>query len=127
MVRTIKAKFSKGVFQPLEPAVADAISGGEEVLITISTPATVLTGDPVAETPGAGSGLLTPRNSSGTSTPTALARDGRRSGYERRLPLYRRSQGLMPMKMSSRAGSMRPLPRSSWRMSRARSTGTAGL
>jgi predicted DNA-binding antitoxin AbrB/MazE fold protein len=58
MVRTIRAKFSKGVFQPLEPAVADAIREGEEVLITISTPATVLTGDPVAETAGGWVGLV---------------------------------------------------------------------
>ena len=51
MVRTIKAKFSKGVFKPLETEVADMVSEGEEVLITISTTPTA-PGDPLLETSG---------------------------------------------------------------------------
>ena len=37
MVRTIRAKFSRGVFEPLEPAAAEMMREGQEVLITIST------------------------------------------------------------------------------------------
>lgn len=37
MIRTIKAKFSKGMFEPLEPEAAEMVREGEEVFITIST------------------------------------------------------------------------------------------
>lgn len=58
MVRTIKAKFSKGVFEPLEPAIADTIREGEEVLITISTGPTAPTRDPLGETAGGWADLV---------------------------------------------------------------------
>ena len=32
MVRTIRAKFSRGVFEPLEPAAAGMVGEGQEVL-----------------------------------------------------------------------------------------------
>jgi hypothetical protein len=57
MARTIRARFSKGVFEPLEPTVGDLVSEGEEVMITIDigpTPA----GDPVHATAGGRRGLL---------------------------------------------------------------------
>lgn len=57
MVRTIKAKFSNGVFEPLEPEVADIVGEGEEVLITISTLPTEL-GDPFTDTSGGWKGLI---------------------------------------------------------------------
>jgi predicted DNA-binding antitoxin AbrB/MazE fold protein len=52
MVRTIRAKFSRGVFEPLEPAAAEMVREGEEVLITISTEPAVLAGDPIRDTAG---------------------------------------------------------------------------
>jgi predicted DNA-binding antitoxin AbrB/MazE fold protein len=52
MVRTIRAKFSRGVFEPLEPATADMVREGQEVLITISTEAVAITGDPILDTAG---------------------------------------------------------------------------
>jgi predicted DNA-binding antitoxin AbrB/MazE fold protein len=54
---TIRAKFSRGVFEPLEPAVADKVSEGEEVLITIATPPSA-TGDPLRDTAGGWKDLL---------------------------------------------------------------------
>jgi predicted DNA-binding antitoxin AbrB/MazE fold protein len=57
MVRTIKAKYSKGVFEPLETVVAEMVSEGEEVLITISTISAV-SGDPLKETSGGWKGLI---------------------------------------------------------------------
>ena len=52
MVRTIRAKFSRGVFEPLEPAAAEMVREGQEVLITISTESTALAGDPIRDTAG---------------------------------------------------------------------------
>lgn len=57
MVRTIKARFSKGVFEPLETEVADMVREGDEVLITISTMPTA-PGDPLMETSGGWKGLI---------------------------------------------------------------------
>jgi predicted DNA-binding antitoxin AbrB/MazE fold protein len=57
MVRTIKAKYSKGVFEPLETVVTEMVSDGEEVLITISTIPAV-SGDPLTETSGGWKGLI---------------------------------------------------------------------
>ena len=51
MVRTIRAKFSRGVFEPLEPA-AGMVPEGQEVLITISTESTAPAGDPIRDTAG---------------------------------------------------------------------------
>ena len=51
MVRTIRAKFSRGVFEPLEPA-AGMVPEGQEVLITISTESADLAGDPIRDTAG---------------------------------------------------------------------------
>jgi hypothetical protein len=52
MVRTIRAKFSRGVFEPLEPAVGEMVREGQEVLITISTEPATLAGDPIRDTAG---------------------------------------------------------------------------
>jgi predicted DNA-binding antitoxin AbrB/MazE fold protein len=52
MVRTIRAKFSRGVFEPLEPAAAGMVREGQEVLITISTESVALVGDPIRDTAG---------------------------------------------------------------------------
>lgn len=57
MVRTIRARFSKGVFEPLEPEVTTALHEGEEVLLTVSTPASG-EADPIAGTAGAWKGLV---------------------------------------------------------------------
>jgi hypothetical protein len=46
MVRTIRAKFSRGVFERLEPATSDIVHEGQEVLITISTESGKVGGDP---------------------------------------------------------------------------------
>jgi len=46
MVRTIKAKFANGVFEPLEPTVL------AEVMITISTPSDRPADDPLRGTSG---------------------------------------------------------------------------
>ena len=37
MTRMIKARFSHGVFEPLQPAVGDLVKEGEEVTIMIET------------------------------------------------------------------------------------------
>ncbi|MBI3989953.1 MAG: DUF104 domain-containing protein [candidate division NC10 bacterium] len=58
MIRTIKAKFSKGVFEPLEPEVAEMVREGEEVFITISTSSMALAGDPLKETAGGWKDLI---------------------------------------------------------------------
>ena len=52
MVRTIRAKFSRGVFEPLEPAVVEIVREGQEVFITISTESAALAGDPIRDTAG---------------------------------------------------------------------------
>ena len=52
MVRTIRAKFSRGVFVPLEPAAAEMVREGQEVLITISTESAALIGNPIRDTAG---------------------------------------------------------------------------
>lgn len=57
MVRTIRAKFSRGVFEPLEPA-AGMMPEGQEVLITISTEAAAPTGDPIRATAGGWKDLI---------------------------------------------------------------------
>lgn len=57
MVRTIRARFSKGVFEPLEPEVTTALHEGEEVLLTVSTPASG-EADSIAGTAGAWKGLV---------------------------------------------------------------------
>ena len=58
MIRTIRARFSKGVFEPLEPAVAEIIKEGEEVTLTIESGVTPAPGDPLRETAGAWRGLI---------------------------------------------------------------------
>jgi predicted DNA-binding antitoxin AbrB/MazE fold protein len=52
MTRTTKARFSKGVFEPLEPVVTELVKEGEEVTITIETASTTSSGDPLRETAG---------------------------------------------------------------------------
>jgi predicted DNA-binding antitoxin AbrB/MazE fold protein len=58
VVRTIRARFSKGVFEPLEPEVTTALHEGEEVLLTVSTPASGELADPITGTAGAWKGLV---------------------------------------------------------------------
>ena len=58
MVRTIRARFSKGVFEPLEPESTTVLHEGEEVLLTVSTPATDDLEDAIAGTAGAWKGLV---------------------------------------------------------------------
>ena len=58
MVRTIRAKFSRGVFEPLEPATPDIVREGQEVLITISTESGAVTGDPIRDTAGGWKDLI---------------------------------------------------------------------
>jgi predicted DNA-binding antitoxin AbrB/MazE fold protein len=50
MVRTIRARFARGVFEPLEPTAAEIVREGQEVLITISTEPVALAGDPIRDT-----------------------------------------------------------------------------
>lgn len=57
MVRTIKAKFSKGVFEPLEAEVVEMVGEGEEVLLTISTIPTA-PASPLPDTAGGWKGLI---------------------------------------------------------------------
>jgi predicted DNA-binding antitoxin AbrB/MazE fold protein len=58
MTRTIKARFSHGVFEPLEPAVGDLVKEGEEVTIMIETASATSDGDPLHETAGGWRGLI---------------------------------------------------------------------
>lgn len=58
MVRTIRAKFSRGVFEPLEPADAEMVREGQEVLITISTEPAALLSDPIRDTAGGWKGII---------------------------------------------------------------------
>ena len=58
MTRMIKARFSHGVFEPLEPAVGDLVKEGEEVTIMIETASTTPAGDPLRETAGGWLGLI---------------------------------------------------------------------
>ena len=44
MTRMIKARFSHGVFEPLEPAVGDLVKEGKEVTIMIETASTTPAG-----------------------------------------------------------------------------------
>jgi len=55
MVRTIRAKFANGVFEPLEPT---AVAEGAEVMITISTPSDTPADNPLRETSGGWRGLV---------------------------------------------------------------------
>ena len=58
MTRTIKARFSHGVFEPLEPAVEDLVKEGEEVTMVIETASATSAGDPLKETAGGWRGLI---------------------------------------------------------------------
>jgi predicted DNA-binding antitoxin AbrB/MazE fold protein len=58
VVRTIRARFSKGVFEPLEPESTTVLHEGEEVLLTVSTRAANDRADAIAGTAGAWGGLL---------------------------------------------------------------------
>lgn len=58
MVRTIRARFAKGVFEPFEPADADTLNEGDEVLITVSTPPGADAVDPLLESAGGWKGLV---------------------------------------------------------------------
>ena len=58
MVRTIRARFSKGVFEPLEPDVARTLNEGDEVLITVSTPREAEAADPLLDSAGGWKGLV---------------------------------------------------------------------
>lgn len=52
MARTIKARFSQGVFEPLEPAATDFVKDGEEVTLTIETGSAASSTDWLRETAG---------------------------------------------------------------------------
>ena len=52
MTRTIKARFSKGVFEPLEPGVTDLVKEGGEVTLTIETGSATSSDDSLRETAG---------------------------------------------------------------------------
>jgi len=58
VVRTIRARFSKGVLEPLEPESTTVLHEGEEVLLTVSTPATDDRADGIAGTAGVWRGLV---------------------------------------------------------------------
>jgi predicted DNA-binding antitoxin AbrB/MazE fold protein len=58
MVRTIRAKFSGGVFEPLEPAAAEMVREGQEVFITISTESAALAGDRIRDSAGGWKNLV---------------------------------------------------------------------
>ena len=58
MVRTIRARFSKGVLEPLAPDLAAVLNEGDEVLITVSTPLGTDTADPLVATAGGWRGLV---------------------------------------------------------------------
>jgi predicted DNA-binding antitoxin AbrB/MazE fold protein len=58
VVRMIRARFSKGVFEPLEPEATTVLHEGEEVLLTVSTPAVDDRADAIAGTAGAWKGLV---------------------------------------------------------------------
>jgi len=58
MVRTIRARYSKGVFEPLEPDVARTLNEGDEVLITVSTPVESEAPDPLVASAGGWKGLV---------------------------------------------------------------------
>ena len=58
MVRTIRARFSKGVFEPLEPDVSRILNEGDEVLITVSTPIEPEAPDPLVASAGGWKGLV---------------------------------------------------------------------
>jgi hypothetical protein len=57
MVRTIRARFSREVLEPLEPEVG-GVPEGEEVLITISTPGAPTLVDAIIGTGGGWKGLI---------------------------------------------------------------------
>ena len=58
MIKTIMARFSKGVFEPLEPEATTVLHEGVEVLLTVSTAATGDLADPIAGTADAWRGLV---------------------------------------------------------------------
>ncbi len=57
MVKTIKARFSRGTFTPLDPPSPELVREGEEVLLTVS-PIAPPSGSIVRETTGLWKGLL---------------------------------------------------------------------
>ena len=58
MVRTIRAKFSRGVFEPLESPAPEIVREGQEVLITISTELSAAGDDPIRDTAGGWKSLI---------------------------------------------------------------------
>lgn len=58
MLRTIRARFSNGVFGPLEPEAVVGLREGEEVLLTVSTPLSDDATDSLGETAGGWKGLV---------------------------------------------------------------------
>ncbi|MBA5867567.1 MAG: hypothetical protein GDA67_12825 [Nitrospira sp. CR1.3] len=57
MIKTIKAKFSHGAFNPLEPPPTDLVHEGDEVLLAVS-PITPAAGSIIRETAGAWKDLV---------------------------------------------------------------------
>jgi predicted DNA-binding antitoxin AbrB/MazE fold protein len=58
MTRRIKARFSQGVFEPLEPTETDFVKDGEEVTLTIETSAPGSSDDWLRETAGGWQNLI---------------------------------------------------------------------
>jgi hypothetical protein len=58
VVRTPRARFSKEVPEPLQPEVTTALHEGEEVRLTVFTPASGDVAHPIAGTVGAWKGLV---------------------------------------------------------------------
>jgi predicted DNA-binding antitoxin AbrB/MazE fold protein len=57
MLRTIRARFSNGVFEPLEPKAVVGLHEGDEVLLTVSAFSVDAT-DPFGTTAGSWKGLV---------------------------------------------------------------------
>ncbi len=58
MTRTIKARFSRGVFEPLGSTVTDLVKEGDEVTLTIETAPVTASNDAARKTAGGWRGLI---------------------------------------------------------------------
>ena len=52
MAMRLKARFSHGVFEPLDPATTDFVKAGDEVTLTVETEASPSSADWLRETAG---------------------------------------------------------------------------
>lgn len=58
MLRTIRARFSNGVFEPLKPEAIVGLREGDEVVLTVSAPLSDDATDPFGTTAGSWKGLV---------------------------------------------------------------------